>query len=96
MAEARRRLEDTVAAARSLGNEFTLDLVLVRENEYRPRLLAVEDGRVRVLPPVPLAATAVRRQPIRRRVGWSSVVHDRLSVEVRRVQPVLSVDQSRL
>jgi len=61
MAEVRRRLEDTVAAVRSLGNEFTLDLVLVRENEYRPRLerLAAEDGRVRVLPPVPLAATAV-------------------------------------
>ena len=55
VADERRRLEDTIAAVRSLSAGFTLDLILTRENEYRGRLerLAAEDDRVRVLPPVP-------------------------------------------
>ena len=53
VADERRRLEDTIAAVRSLNAEFTLDLILTRENEYRDRLerIAAEDERVRVLPP---------------------------------------------
>ena len=55
VADERRRLEDTIAAVRSLSHGFTLDLDPVRENEYRRRLerLAAEDDRVRILPPVP-------------------------------------------
>jgi glycosyltransferase involved in cell wall biosynthesis len=57
IADERRRLEDTIEAVRSLGDRFSLDLVLVRENEYRRRLeaLARSDGRIRILPPVPTA-----------------------------------------
>lgn len=57
IADERRRLEDTIDAVRSLGDRFSLDLVLVRENDYRRRLeaLAGSDGRIRVLPPVPTA-----------------------------------------
>ena len=53
--DARRRLEDTIEAVRSLEGRFTLDLVLARDNEYRRRLqeLAAADPRIRVLPPMP-------------------------------------------
>ncbi len=55
MADERRRLEDTIAAVRSLNGRFTLDLVLGQQNAYRRLLerLAAEDDRVRVLPPLP-------------------------------------------
>ena len=52
--DARRRLEDTITAVQMLGDRFTLDLVLARDNAYRRRLeeLAASDPRIRVLPPV--------------------------------------------
>jgi glycosyltransferase involved in cell wall biosynthesis len=55
VADERRRLEDTIDAVRSLGDRFTLDLVLARDNAYRRRLadMAGTDGRIRILPPVP-------------------------------------------
>jgi glycosyltransferase involved in cell wall biosynthesis len=54
-ADERRRLEDTIDAVLALDERFTLDLILVWENEYRRRLerQAGSDGRVRFLPPVP-------------------------------------------
>ena len=57
-ADERRRLEDTIEAVRSLDGRFTLDLVLMRFNDYRRRLerLAAESGPgIRVLPPKPAA-----------------------------------------
>jgi Glycosyltransferase Family 4 len=55
MADERRRLEETIEAVRSLGNEFALDLVLAGENAYRERLeqMVAQDERIRVLPAVP-------------------------------------------
>jgi glycosyltransferase involved in cell wall biosynthesis len=54
LADERRRLEDTIDAVRSLGDRFSLDLVLLRDNAYRRRLerLAGSDGRIRILPPL--------------------------------------------
>jgi glycosyltransferase involved in cell wall biosynthesis len=55
MADERRRLEDSIEAVQSLGDRFTFDLILERENDYRRRLeqMAAKDERVRILPPVP-------------------------------------------
>jgi hypothetical protein len=55
VADERRRLEDTIEAVASLDGRFTLDLVLVRDNDYRHRLeqLAASEPRIRVLRPVP-------------------------------------------
>jgi glycosyltransferase involved in cell wall biosynthesis len=55
MADERRRLEDSIEAVQSLGDRFTFDLILERENDYRRRLeqVAAKDERVRILPPVP-------------------------------------------
>lgn len=55
LADERRRLEDTIEAVRSLGDRFVLDLVLVRDNDYRRRLEAMVAGdrQCRVLAPVP-------------------------------------------
>ena len=55
VADERRRLEDTIEAVASLDERFTLDLVLVRDNDYRRRLerLAAGEPRIRVLRPVP-------------------------------------------
>ena len=56
VADRRRRLEDTIAAVRSLDRRFTLDVVLLGNNGYRRELerLADEDDRIRILPPVPV------------------------------------------
>jgi glycosyltransferase involved in cell wall biosynthesis len=53
-ADPRRRLEDTIEAVRAAGDRFTLDLILIWENDYRRQLerLAGSDERIRVLPPV--------------------------------------------
>jgi hypothetical protein len=55
LADERRRLEDTIEAVGMLGDGFSLDLILGRENAYRQRLerLADQHPSVRVLPPVP-------------------------------------------
>jgi hypothetical protein len=54
-ADERRRLEDTIDVVRSLGERFTLDMFLLRENPYRRRLerMVARDERIRILPPVP-------------------------------------------
>jgi glycosyltransferase involved in cell wall biosynthesis len=55
IADERRRLEDTIDVVRSLGERFSLDLVLVHDNPYRRRLerLVTGEDRIRILPPVP-------------------------------------------
>lgn len=54
-ADPRRRLEDTIEAVRRLDGQFTLDLVLARDNAYRRRLEAEVSGdpSIRILPAVP-------------------------------------------
>ena len=54
LADPRRRLEDTIDAARMLGDRFSLDIVLARDNEYRRRLeqMVATDERIRILPAV--------------------------------------------
>jgi hypothetical protein len=55
VADERRQLEGTIEAVASLDGRFTLDLVLVRDNDYRRKLerLAAAEPRIRVLRPVP-------------------------------------------
>lgn len=57
VADERRRLEDTIEAVRLLDGRFALDLVLVRDNEYRRHLerLVAGDPLITVRPPVPAA-----------------------------------------
>jgi Glycosyl transferases group 1 len=53
-ADARRRLELTIDAVRSLAGNVTLDLVLTRNPDYRQELQAriANDPHIRILPPV--------------------------------------------
>lgn len=55
VADERRRLEGMIEAVRSLDERFTLDMLLVRENDYRRRLerLVASEPRIRILQPVP-------------------------------------------
>ena len=55
MADARRRLEDTIEAVRMLNGRFVLDLVLAGDVAYRERLTrhVAADANIRVLAPVP-------------------------------------------
>ena len=55
VADERRRLKETIEAVASLDGRFTLDLLLVRDNDHRRRLeqLAATNPRIRVLRAVP-------------------------------------------
>ena len=69
VADERRRLEDTIEAVRDLEGRFTLDLALVRHNDYRKRVehLVATAPNIRLIPPVPQAELRVVRQCLRRR-----------------------------
>lgn len=57
VADERRRLEATIEAVQTLGDRFKLDLVLVRDNDYRRRIAALVEpiSNIRLLPPVPVS-----------------------------------------